>query len=85
MKTFPYALAGRAQRDRERRMARLAKGEAVLSELAAKKRKNVNAQKLASTVGRALDKVKAHKYFTYEVDASGTLQWARRPTVIAEE
>ncbi len=83
-----YVLAGgawRAQRDRERRMARLQKGEAVLSSLASKKRKNVNAQRLASTVGRALDKVKAHKYFSYEVNAQGKLLWQRRPDVIAAE
>lgn len=83
-----YVLAGgawRAQRDRERRTARITKGEALLTALAAKKRKKVNAQKLASTVGRALDKIKAHKYFTYEVDATGVLRWARKESVIAEE
>lgn len=83
-----YVLAGgawRARRDRERRTARLTKGEALLSALAAKKRKKVNAQKLASTVGRALDKIKAHKYFSYEVDGAGALQWARRQSVITEE
>ena len=36
----------------KRRAARLVKGEAVLTRLAAAKRKKVDAQKLASTVGR---------------------------------
>lgn len=83
-----YVLAGgmwRAQRDRERREARIAKGEKVLKDLAAKKRKNVNAQKLASTVGRALERVKAHKYFSYEIDPTGLLQWKRKEGVIDEE
>jgi transposase len=83
-----YVLAGgacRAQRDRDRRAARLAKGEQVLRDLAAKKRKKVNGQKLASTIGRALEKVKAHKYFSYEIDASGQIRWERKSGVIEEE
>ncbi len=83
-----YVLAGgawRAQRDVERRAARLKKGEAVLTKLAAAKRRKINAQKLASTAGRALERVKAHKYFNYEVDEAGQLQWSRKATVIAEE
>ena len=83
-----YVLAGgawRAQRDLERRTARLKKGEAILAKLAATKRRKVNAQKLASTAGRALDRAKAHKYFNYEVDAAGQLQWSRKTSVIAEE
>lgn len=77
--------AWRAQRDAERRNARVAKGEAVLRDLAAKRRKSVNAQKLASTVGRALERVKAHKYFDYEVDGSGTIQWHRKTEVLEAE
>lgn len=83
-----HVLAGgawRAQRDLERRTARLQKGEAILTKLAAVKRRKVNAQKLASTAGRALERAKAHKYFHYEVDAAGHLQWSRKTSVIAEE
>ncbi len=83
-----YVLAGgawRAQRDSERREARIAKGEKILRDLTAKKRKNVNAQKLASTVGRALERVKAHKYFSYEINPSGQIQWDRKNSVIQDE
>ena len=83
-----YVLAGgawRADRDRERRTARIAKGEAALAKLAAGKRKKVNAQKLASTTGRRLQALKAHKYFDYSVDDSGCLQWSRKEAVIARE
>ena len=83
-----YILAGgawRAQRDRERREARLAKGQAALAKLAAVKRKNPNAQKLASSAGRTLQKLNAHKYFDYFVNDSGQLQWAVKAAVIAQE
>jgi transposase len=83
-----YVLAGgawRAQRDRDRRTARLDKGEKVLRDLAAKRRKQINVQKLASTVGRALEKAKAHKYFNYAIDADGAIQWSRKEDVIQEE
>lgn len=83
-----YVLAGgawRAQRDSERRIARLTKGEKILTDLAAKQRKRINAQKLASTVGRALEKAKAHKYFNYHIEEDGTLRWSRKEDVIEEE
>jgi hypothetical protein len=83
-----YVIAGgiwRRQRDQERRAARLAKGEAVLTKLAGVRRKKPNAQKLASQAGRALERVKAHKYFTYTVDTAGKLLWARKSKVIEEE
>ena len=83
-----YVIAGgvwRRQRDQERRTARIAKGEAVLRKLAGARRKTTNAQKLASQAGRALERVKAHKYFTYSVDAAGKLLWARKTEVINEE
>jgi hypothetical protein len=83
-----YVIAGgvwRRQRDEERRAARLAKGEAVLTKLAGARRKKPDAQKLASQAGRALERVKAHKYFTYSVDAAGKLTWARKSEVIEEE
>ena len=83
-----YILAGgawRQQRDRQRREARLAKGEAALAKLAAVKRKKPNAQKLASSVGRTLQKLNAHKYFDYFVDGAGQLQWSVKAAVIAQE
>jgi hypothetical protein len=83
-----YVIAGgiwRRQRDQERRTARLAKGEALLTKLAGARRKKPDAQKLASQAGRALERVKAHKYFTYHVDITGELIWARKAAVIAEE
>jgi transposase len=83
-----YVIAGgpwRRQRDQQRRQARLAKAEAELQRLAAVKRRNVNAQKLASQVGRALQRLKAHKYFDYEVDPRGQLQWSRRIDLIQGE
>jgi hypothetical protein len=83
-----YVIAGgvwRRQRDQERRAARIAKGEAVLTKLAGARRQKPDAQKLASQAGRGLERVKAHKYFTYNVDAAGKLIWARKAEVIEEE
>jgi len=83
-----YVVAGgcwRQQRDEQRRQARLAKAENELKRLAAVKRKKVNPQKLASQVGRALQRLKAHKYFEYAVDRNGQLQWSRRTNVIQAE
>jgi transposase len=83
-----YVVAGgcwRQQRDEQRREARLTKAENELKRLAAVKRKKVNPQKLASQVGRALQRLKAHKYFEYAVDPSGQLQWSRRAEVIQTE
>jgi transposase len=83
-----YVIAGgpwRQQRDQQRRQARLAKAEAELKRMAAIKRKKVDAQKLASQVGRALQRLKAHKYFEYAVDARGQLQWSRRADSIQAE
>lgn len=83
-----YVIAGgvwRRQRDQERRAARITKGEAVLTKIAGALRKKPNAQKLASQAGRALERVKAHKYFTYNVNAAGKLIWARKAEVIKEE
>jgi transposase len=83
-----YVIAGgtwRQQRDRERRQSRLAKAEGELTRLAAVRRKQPNAQKLASQVGRALQRLKAHKYFAYAVDAQGHLQWSRRADVVDQE
>jgi len=83
-----YVVAGgcwRQQRDEQRRQARLAKAETELKRLAAVKRKKVNAQKLASQVGRSLQRLKAHKYFAYAVAPNGQLQWSRRAEVIQAE
>jgi uncharacterized protein with von Willebrand factor type A (vWA) domain len=49
----------------------MAKAEAELKRLAAVLRKKVDLQKLASQVGRSLQRLKAHKYFTYQVEAGG--------------
>jgi transposase len=83
-----YVIAGglwRQQRDQERRQSRLAKAEAELRRLAAVRRKKTDPQKLASQVGRCLQRLKAHKYFSYQVDATGRLQWARKEELIAQE
>ena len=83
-----YVIAGglwRQQRDQEHRQSRLAKAEAALRRLAAVQRKKSDPQKLASQVGRTLQRLKAHKYFTYQVDAQGQLQWARKEDLITQE
>lgn len=83
-----YVIAGgpwRQQRDQQRRQARLTKAEAELKRLAAVKRKKINPQKLASQVGRALQRLKAHKYFEYSVNSQGQLQWNRRNHLIQAE
>lgn len=83
-----YVIAGgrwRQQRDQERRQCRIDKAEAQLKRVAAVKRKKVDAQKLASQVGRSLQRLKAHKYFSYRVDAQGQLQWERKEELITQE
>jgi hypothetical protein len=83
-----YVIAGgqwRQQRDQARRQSRLDKAEAQLKRMAAVKRKKVDVQKLASQVGRTLQRLKAHKYFTYHMDAQGRLQWERKTELIAQE
>ena len=78
-----YVIAGgpwRQQRDQDRRQSRIAKAEAELKRLAAVQRKKVDPQKLASQVGRSLQRLKAHKYFTYQVEAGGQLRWERKKT-----
>ena len=55
-----YVIAGgqwRQQRDQERRQTRIDKAEVELKRLAAVKRKKVNVQKLASQVGRSLQRL----------------------------
>ena len=58
---------------------------AALGKLAAVKRRKVDEQKLASQAGRLLERLKAHKYFTYRVDRKGHLQWEKKAEVIARE
>ncbi len=70
-----YVVAGgqwRQQRDRERRQSRIDKAETELRRLAVVKRQKVDGQKLASQVGRTLQRLKAHKYFSYSVDGQGS-------------
>ena len=83
-----YVIAGgvwRQERDQQRRSVRMAKAEAALRKLAQVKRKKVDAQKLASQAGRLLERLKAHKYFTYRVDPKGQLQWEKKQGVIDRE
>ena len=83
-----YVIAGgpwRKERDRQRREARISKAEAALSKIAGVKCRKPDAQKIASQAGRALQRLKAHKYFTYRVDESGILRWERKAGVIATE
>jgi transposase len=83
-----YVIAGgpwRRQRDQERRATRIAKAEAALEKLAAAKRRKPDAQKIASQAGRTLQSLKAHKYFSYRVDAEGILRWERKQDIIASE
>jgi transposase len=83
-----YVIAGgpwRQKRDQQRRQSRLDKAEAELKRLAALRRKKVDAQKLASQVGRSLQRLKAHKYFEYRVDEKGKLQWQRKEELITQE
>jgi transposase len=83
-----YVIAGgpwRQQRDQERRQARVAKAELELKRLAAVPRKTVNAQKLASQVGRMLERKKAHKYFNYRVEENGQLHWERKKEIFTQE
>ena len=83
-----YVIAGgpwRQPRDQQRRQARLTKAETELKRLAAVKRKKIHPQKLASQVGRALQRLKAHKYFAYSVDPQGQLQWSRHDHLIQTE
>jgi transposase len=83
-----YVMAGgpwRQQRDQERRHSRIAKAQAELKRLAGIRRKKVDPQKLASQVGRTLQRLKAHKYFSYQVDPQGQLQWALKAELIEQE
>jgi transposase len=83
-----YVVAGgtwRQQRDRERRDTRIEKAKQALKKLCAVKRKNADAQKISSQVGRLLQRLKAHRYFNYRVDVQGTLQWSLKQDLIDQE
>jgi hypothetical protein len=83
-----YVIAGglwRQERDEQRRSVRMAKARTALGKLAQVKRKKVDSQKLASQAGRLLERLKAHKYFTYRVDPKGQLQWEEKAEVIERE
>jgi hypothetical protein len=83
-----YVIAGgehRQQRDSARRRARLEKAQIELQRLAAVRRKKPNPQKLASQAGRALQRLKAHKYFQYWVDEQGQLQYQKNDELIQTE
>jgi hypothetical protein len=83
-----YVIGGgvwRQTRDQERRTVRLTKAEAALAKMARVKRRKVDPQKLASQAGRLLDRLKAHKYFTYHVNPQGQLEWSRKTEVIERE
>ncbi len=80
-----YVIAGglyRQQRDFARRNARLEKAQNELKRLAAVRRRKPDAQKLASQAGRALQRLKAHKYFRYSVDEKGQLQYQKNDRLI---
>lgn len=83
-----HVIAGgpwRKERDRERREARISKAETALAKLAEAKRPKPDAQKISSQAGRTLQRLKAHKYFSYRVDKSGLLRWERKAAAIDAE
>lgn len=87
-----YVIAGgpwRQQRDQQRRAARIKKAQAELKRLSQVKRSKpaspLSIQKSASQVGRALARLKAHKYFTYQLSEKGKLQWELKEQLIEEE
>jgi len=83
-----YVIAGgdwRRLGDEERRTVRLAKARAALEKMARVKRKQADPQKLASQAGRRLERLKAHKYFTYRVSPQGVLEWEEKRETIRKE
>ena len=83
-----YVIAGgewRAQRDRDRRQSRIEAGEEVLREMAKTLRKRADPVEIGSRVGRALQRLQAHKYFQYGVDAKGRFWWKLDQERIKEE
>lgn len=83
-----YVIAGgdwRRRRDEERRTVRMAKARSALEKMARVKRKQADPQKLASQAGRMLQRLKAHKYFTYRVSPQGVLEWEEKQATIRKE
>jgi len=83
-----YVIAGgswRQTRDAQRRTVRMDKARAALTKLAGVKRKQPDPQKLASQAGRMLERLKAHKYFSYHVNARGILEWEEKLETIQKE
>ena len=69
-----YVIAGgewRVPWDREKRQSRIEAGEEELRQIAKATRKGADRALLGSRVGRALQRLQAHKYFQYGVDAKG--------------
>ena len=75
----------RKERDRLRRQNRIEKAEKELNRLCQVTRKDPNAQKLASEVGRTLQQLKAHKYFDYHINTEGKICWNRKEDIIGAE
>ena len=63
----------------------MAKAQVALEKLAGVKRKKADPQKLASQAGRLLERLKAHKYFTYRVNPKGQLEWEKKQEIIQRE
>ncbi|CAB4242482.1 conserved protein of unknown function [Methylacidimicrobium sp. AP8] len=83
-----YVVAGgewRAMRDRERRQSRIARGEEELRQIAKATRKGADPVELGSRIGRALQRIQAHKYFQYGVDAKGRFWWKLDQERVKEE
>ena len=83
-----YVIAGgdwRRKRDEERRTVRMAKARLALEKMARVKRKKADPQKLASQAGRMLERLKAHKYFSYRVNPQGVLEWEEKQATIRKE
>jgi transposase len=83
-----YVLAGgamRRYRDQQRRQTRIADATQKLNALAAVSRKEADPQKLASQIGRMLQRLNAHKYFSYHIDQAGQVQFSLKQDLIDEE
>ncbi len=75
----------RAERDRQRRQSHMDKSIAELQRLGAVKRKKVDPQKLASQIGRALQRLQGHQYFAYQVSQKGSIQWSLKTDTVEQE
>jgi len=83
-----YVVAGsefRRQRDRDRRATRLAKGRGALERFNQVRRRKIDTQKLASQVGRMLERSKCLKYFEFHIEENGHAAWSERRDVIEAE